>query len=243
MNIAEGVDALEMRMRFAGGDMLAWPVLFRDAGGDATLVDAGHAGHEAAFLDAIARAGVDPARPRRIILTHQDLDHIGSAPGIAAATGALVLAHAGDAPYIDGRLRPIKLDPARWAERLARCPAAERPAVERVLADPPRVPVGRLLVDGERLPWHGGIRVIHTPGHTPGHVSLYHEPSRLLIAGDALRTEEGVLVGPSPAATLDMPRALASLGKLLALDIDRVVCYHGGLAGPGSAARLRALAG
>jgi glyoxylase-like metal-dependent hydrolase (beta-lactamase superfamily II) len=85
--------------------------------------------------------------------------------------------------------------------------------------------------------------VIHTPGHTPGHISLFIPAERLLISGDALRTENGDVVGPHPPATPDMPLAIASLKKLLDYPIDRVLSYHGGLSKPGALAKIRELAG
>ncbi|MHB8917725.1 MAG: MBL fold metallo-hydrolase [Desulfocucumaceae bacterium] len=55
--------------------------------------------------------------------------------------------------------------------------------------------VGRTVADEEELPYCGGITVIHTPGHTPGHICLYHKQSRTLIAGDALFAEGGLRAG------------------------------------------------
>jgi glyoxylase-like metal-dependent hydrolase (beta-lactamase superfamily II) len=69
--------------------------------------------------------------------------------------------------------------------------------------------------------------VISTPGHTPGHISLYLERSKVLIAGDALRAERGSLNGPNPSMTLEMRTALQSMRKLADLEIDTIVCYHG----------------
>jgi glyoxylase-like metal-dependent hydrolase (beta-lactamase superfamily II) len=109
------------------------------------------------------------------------------------------------------------------------------------LSIPPSGKVDRTLNDGEELPLHGGIEVIHTPGHTPGHLSLFVEKAGLLIAGDELRVEEGELVGPSEWATPDMERANASLRKLLDYRIDYVLCYHGGLYGPDASERIAQL--
>jgi glyoxylase-like metal-dependent hydrolase (beta-lactamase superfamily II) len=52
--------------------------------------------------------------------------------------------------------------------------------------------------------------VINTPGHTPGHISLYHKPSKTLIAGDAMRVMDGQLLGPAPEQTLDVDTAIKS---------------------------------
>ncbi|MNI87666.1 putative metallo-hydrolase YflN [compost metagenome] len=85
------------------------------------------------------------------------------------------------------------------------------------------------LQDGQRLPWAGGIEIIHTPGHTPGHICLYLPDQELLLAADELRVLEGQLAGPWDAATPDMPLALRSLRKLKDLPVRSILCYHGGL--------------
>src|ERR687891_253238 len=82
-------------------------------------------------------------------------------------------------------------------------------------------------------------RIIFTPGHTPGHLSLYLERSKVLIAGDALRAERGSLTGPNPSMTLEMGTALQSLRRLADLEIDTIVCYHGGVVSEDANGQLR----
>ncbi|MDF2959561.1 MAG: hydrolase [Paenibacillus sp.] len=108
-------------------------------------------------------------------------------------------------------------------------PEAWRQAFKAVLESPPKAGVDRCLADGEELPYCGGITVIHTPGHTPGHISLYHKPSKTLIAADALIVADGQLLGPHPQYSLDIDTAVKSLKKLLHYDIEAVICYHSGL--------------
>ena len=84
--------------------------------------------------------------------------------------------------------------------------------------------------DGQTLELAGAsFQVIHTPGHTPGHCSLYLPQLRVLVTGDAAVLEAGAPAVANPHFTLDLPRAEASLQKLLALDADCWLCYHGGL--------------
>ena len=70
-------------------------------------------------------------------------------------------------------------------------------------------------------------------------VSLYLERSKVLIAGDALRAERGSLNGPNPSMTLDMRAALQSLRTLADLEIDTIVCYHGGVVSEDANGQLR----
>lgn len=81
----------------------------------------------------------------------------------------------------------------------------------------------------ERLPWCGGIDIVHTPGHMPGHISLYLPASKTLIAGDAVVIEQGKLNIANPQFTLDLDEAVRSVQRLLAYDIEQLICYHGGL--------------
>ena len=101
------------------------------------------------------------------------------------------------------------------------------------------VGVDEHLEDGARLDLAGGIRVIFTPGHTPGHISLYLERPKVLIAGDALTAEGSSLKGPNQSMTLEMRTALRSVRRLAELDVETVVCYHGGVVGEDANGQLR----
>ena len=104
-----------------------------------------------------------------------------------------------------------------------------RDAFRRNLENPPKAPVNTILEDGQEIDRCGGIIVILTPGHTPGHMSLYHKKSKTLIAVDSMVVVEGVFQGPLPAYCSDYPLALQSLKKYAQFDIEKVLCYHGGL--------------
>jgi glyoxylase-like metal-dependent hydrolase (beta-lactamase superfamily II) len=99
-----------------------------------------------------------------------------------------------------------------------------------------------LIQDGEELPFCGGITVINTPGHTPGHISLYHKPSKTLIAADAMIINEGQLLGPVPEYAVDYPQAVKSISKFTAYDIETVICFHGGLFNKNANQRISELA-
>lgn len=85
--------------------------------------------------------------------------------------------------------------------------------------------VDLIVEDGDELPYCGGITVIHTPGH----LCLYHKPSKTLVAGDALNVEGGMLVHAPLLTCLDKEQYAVSLKKLTMFDIRNVICYHGGL--------------
>ncbi|MDR7867656.1 MAG: MBL fold metallo-hydrolase [Sporomusaceae bacterium] len=238
------IQALAIDADVFGSTSTIHPVLIRDDTDGATLVDTGYPGLFPRLRQAIERAGVPFPQLRRVILTHQDWDHTGALPDLlAAGPGILVCAHRLEKPYIEGALPDYKLTPEKIAARIAALPPDMRPSAAATFAALPHAPVGRALEDSELLPWHGGLEVVHAPGHTPGNICLYIKSRRLLIAGDQLRVIDGALVGPAPEHTPDMPAALASLKKLAAYDIDTVLCYHGGAYGPDAHSRIAALIG
>lgn len=143
-----------------------------------------------------------------VLLTHHDGDHVGGARDLLAETDATTVAHREAAPYIRGDRAPIKGDPGDA---------------------PPAVPVDVEVLGGVRFRTLAGpMELLHTPGHAPGHVSLYFPDAGLLVAGDALTASEGTLRGPNVEFTPDMDTAAESVGRLADLDVDTTVCYHGG---------------
>ncbi|MCQ6558706.1 MBL fold metallo-hydrolase [Paenibacillus mendelii] len=223
MNIADGTAMLELNIQGFGLN----PTLIWDDE-TALLIDTGMPGQLKPIREAMREAGVPFDRLKAVILTHQDLDHIGSLPEIVQESGHRieVYAHELDKPYIEGTLPLIKADRTRMSnEAWESLPET----VRHLYANPPKAKVDKTLEDGQELPYCGGIRVVFTPGHTPGHISLYLKQSRTLVAGDAMVCVNGNLSGPLQRNTLDMDKALHSLEKFLELDVEKAICYHGGL--------------
>jgi glyoxylase-like metal-dependent hydrolase (beta-lactamase superfamily II) len=220
MRIADDVYVLPIPRGPRGTEGFLNLTLILDEEEGNTLVDTGLPGQEGAIASALDEANTTTRDLKRIIITHQDLDHVGSGVALVRQSSARVLAHAADAPYIVGDLRPLKPTPEMLEQR---------PQMREVLQRLEPVGVDELLEDGEHLALAGGTRVIFTPGHTPGHLSLYLERSKVLIAGDALTAEGGRLKGPNPPVTLDTGEAARSVRRLAELDVKTIVCYHGGV--------------
>src|ERR671912_2202268 len=202
MRIAEGVYILPIPRGSQGADGFLNLSLILDEQNGNTLIDAGLPGQAEAIGAALLEAGTGVRDLRRIIFTHQDLDHVGSGAALVRQSGARVLAHSADAPHIDGSLRLLKPSPEMLEQR---------PQMREVLERLEPVRIDEYVEDGTRLDLAGGTRVISTPGHTPGRISLYVERSKVLIAGDALTAERGSLSGPNPSMTLEMRTALQSI--------------------------------
>jgi glyoxylase-like metal-dependent hydrolase (beta-lactamase superfamily II) len=195
------------------------------------LVDAGFPGQLQQIRRAMDGAGMSLDRLDKVIITHQDIDHIGSLPDIIRETShkVEVLSHEEERPYIEGRKPLIKMNRERLSKRLVSLSEEQRQRMEALFANPPMASVNTVVADEEVLPYCGGITVIFTPGHTPGHICLYLNQSKILVSGDALVVADSELRGPNPQATYDMDTAVKSLQKLTRYDIETVICYHGGV--------------
>ena len=74
----------------------------------------------------------------------------------------------------------------------------------------------------------GGIKVVHTPGHTPGHIALLLRQDCIMVAGDAANIADGRITGPNPQQTYDMAQGKESFDKLTAYCCHGVISYHCG---------------
>ena len=91
------------------------------------------------------------------------------------------------------------------------------------------VPIDITIDENTKIDWCEELKIIATPGHMPGHISIYLEKFKTLITGDAMVAENGNLLLANPQFTLDMNEAINSIRKFLNYDIQQVVCYHGGV--------------
>jgi glyoxylase-like metal-dependent hydrolase (beta-lactamase superfamily II) len=225
MKITEYIEMLEL----PASSGVIYPTLLHD-GDRLILVDAGFPGQTAQFKAALTEAGFAPERLTGIIITHQDLDHIGCAAELAElAPAPEIMAHTEEAPYIDGSKTPVKL--AALEKNYDHLDEPAKAVCDNMKRDYAqcRVSISHPLHDGDMLPYCGGIEVIHTPGHTPGHICLFVRGSGVLIAGDALNIADGKLIGANPVYTQDMALAQRSEARLKSYPLRQVICYHGGL--------------
>src|SRR5919106_6132432 len=150
--------------------------------GEWVLIDAGLPGYASRIIGA-AQEWIGPgARPAAILLTHGHFDHVGSLRTLAERWDVPVYAHRLELPYLTGRSSYPPPDPTVGGGAMA--------ALARFY---PRGPINlgdrvRALPEDGTVPGMPEWRWVHTPGHTPGHVSLFRDQDRVLIAGDAFVT-------------------------------------------------------
>ena len=146
--------------------------------GTLTLVDAGTRGAPKKLLAALAALGRAPGDVTHLLLSHAHNDHTGGARAVVDATGSSVHTHEREAVYVrEGRM-PHPDASTRGGRLLARLPGRVKGFA--------KVGVDGTFADGDVLPVGGGIRVVHTPGHTPGHCSFLHPRSGVLLTSDAI---------------------------------------------------------
>ena len=187
------------------------------------LVDSGMAGDMVCIVDQLHAAGHELSQMRTIVLTHAHGDHAGGAAELARRSGARVVAHRAEAPYVE-QTKPLPApSPLR---RLMNW------MTNRLVFQLSACPVNRTVMEGDVIDTLRGLEVIHTPGHTPGSLALYQPERQILFCGDALfnanpMTGRPQLQLPIPLFTLDAAQARQSVAKLADLSVKVLCCGHG----------------
>lgn len=184
------------------------------------LVDAGLPGSQRRILRYIRHLGYHPPDLKQILITHADYDHVGGLAALKAATGASVYAHPIEAEAIAAGHSSRELKPSNVATKLVF-------RLTGVLVRVPPMQVDGFLNDGQELPELGGLRVLATPGHTPGHVSFYSQSASILFSGDSVVSTREGLRGSQGANTWDQAKADSSRRAQAALGAQIVCPGHG----------------
>ena len=195
-----------------------------------TLIDSGSKDEVENIRRKFDEAGHSLDLLKRIIPTHCHPDHIGSLAVLRQATGAQVLAHEAEAPFIT---QEALLPRARGAARLLH-------ALTEPLFRPKPCPVDQTLKHGDVIEG-AGLTVIHMPGHSPGSICLYHPEARALFTGDALINMFGKLRGPFPPFCWETQRARRSLSRLKELEVETIYFSHGETIREGANEKIRSL--
>jgi len=189
--------------------------LLEEFDGSLILVDAGMQADGKKILEYISMTMMrKPSDVKTIILTHCHIDHVRGAAALKAATGAKVAVHEADAGFVSGKERyPPPAGTMGLIFRLMSAFVHARPVEPDIR-----------LKESDKV---GRLTVLHTPGHTPGSISLYDKDGGVLLVGDTARFLNRRLQGPPPQFTPNMDQAKASIDRLSKLDFEVMLSGHG----------------
>ena len=222
--------AIPLRVDFVrNGAKTVYPVLLCDDE-HRILIDCGYPG----FLQLLERASAGAGVPFReitgIVITHHDYDHCGALADIVKKyPGVVTMASALDVPVLEGKEKSPRLCQAQLIR--AGLSESDRRRAGEIRAEFEALKPARIdavIGGGDVMPWCGGTEIIATPGHLPGHISLFVRNEKTVITGDALVASRGRLRAAVSRYSFDAEAAGLSAKKLLGLDADRFICYHGG---------------
>ena len=204
-------------VRTVGGGVGVCHLLVEPDGRGAVLLDTGLVGEQGQIRRALRRLGLEPGDVRAILLTHGHLDHVGNLAWAKAWTGAPIYAHAAEQALIDGTFPYAGVN--RWCGRLERIGRA-------LLGVGAPAKIDRAIADGDELPWWGGLRVVHLPGHTPGHCGFYSARHDVLFSGDLFASYFFKVQVPPPILNSAPELMDASLAKARRIGARFIVPQH-----------------
>jgi glyoxylase-like metal-dependent hydrolase (beta-lactamase superfamily II) len=240
--MATDITILPLSFHQAGHDHTIFPVLIR-SGNECILVDGGYEGFLPLLEQAAGKHNISLSSLIGLIITHHDIDHMGCAyeivknfPSVKIYTSAM------EAPYVSGQKKSLRLQQAE--NMLPDLPDEYKAGAlefQRLLQSMRPVVVNHTIPENGELDFLKGVFTIHTPGHMPGHISLYIPKTKTLVASDALVIENGELEIANPQFALDIKTAVESVKKIAGLKIEKLICYHGGMMETGIDSKLQGL--
>lgn len=180
-----------------------------------TLIDAGNSWNAGTILDTIRLLDLPL---RRIVITHAHPDHAGSAAELARLTGATVWAHEKETKFLTGNESIADLPGSRESRYL------HKVARNAGILHPPTISDVNQITDGDYV---GTLKVLHTPGHTPGSISLWSESDGALFIGDNASTRFGLLLLNFSWFTLNSQHLTESLERYSEVKAEMLCAGHG----------------
>lgn len=181
-----------------------------------TLVDAGFPKREMLILEGIAALGYTRRDLKRVVITHADVDHVGSLAAVQRATGCRVYASEETAEYLQTGRSPEHLPwlMQRVVDRLYQFDIVDGAAIHTVK-------------DGETLPVFGGLETIASPGHTSDHHAFFSGQHGVMFTGDVINTRKGPLHTSEDRISINPRQVIRSARRILSYSPAIIACGHG----------------
>ncbi len=205
-----------------------------DDGGELTLIDTLYAADAGVIVNQIRAIGRSLTDLKHIVLTHAHRSHLGGLAALKRLSGATVYSHAWEADIVAGE-RAVQ--PSSWLPQDPLITYPYQIANNLHISSPRPCRVDEMIADGDTI---GPLTVIHTPGHTPGHLAFWMPASRVLFCGDAVVTSPKFMAG-WPGLVLNKQQHAASVRRLAGYEADVLAVGHGKPVTKDAAARLRSL--
>ena len=209
-------------------NIVIYPVLLQTEKGN-FLVDCGYQETFNELQVELKSKGIEVKDLTGVIITHDDYDHLGGLHTLKQLNPALkIYCGIDEKDSVSGKIKSERLLQAE-ASLLSIPDEYKAWALNFInkLKSVQRYEVYTTFEDQECF--EKDILILHTPGHTKGHISLYHIHEKTLIAGDALVIENRELNIANPQFTLNLPLALKSVEKIKNFKPQNIICYHGGI--------------
>jgi glyoxylase-like metal-dependent hydrolase (beta-lactamase superfamily II) len=181
-----------------------------------TLIDTGITGNGKTILSAVNSLGLPLSTIKQILITHADGDHYAALPEILPSTKSKVYTSLPEADAMSKGTSSRDLKPKNNLQKVVF-------SMTKKLFQSPACQVDILLTPGETLPFWGGLVVLDTKGHTPGHISFYSPSKKILFAGDSIWGTKSQIRPSTGANTWDAALAERALQNQLDL-MPRLIC-------------------
>ena len=214
MQLAPGVYSLGVNKGFETHAFLL------DRAGELTLIHTLFDGDARVILEQIRAIGRTVSDLKHIVLTHAHRSHLGGLAALKRASGATVYSHAWEADIIAGERAAQQVS---WRPQTPLITYHFQVGNNLNVSKHPPCQVDKFVGDGDTV---GPLLVVHTPGHTPGHLAFWMPDVRILFCGDAVVTSPRFMAG-WPAFVLNKRQHVASLHKMAEFDAEILAFGHG----------------
>ena len=205
-----------------------FPYLFVEDQNDLTLIDPSFLSQLPILEDYLIDIGYNIKNVKRIILTHVHMDHSQAANEVKRKSGAKIYSHWIEARYLSHNPPysgpPTAQETVNKLEKLG--VSMEALTKEYGSFDVEPIMVDEQISDGDTI---GSLKVIHTPGHTPGHISLYYEEDKLLLGADSISKHvfgADSMYTSVPQVSIDPVTAIVPAQRLSKVNFDKLLMAH-----------------